>query len=975
MSEHTSLDNATISGEIKWKDQTPFNEHRTEPATAEILFNEDKITEIPIQTDTNTINTTIPLSEIIKDQDTVTGDLKIQIGNDSKILDQITITNAQITFNTDKNEWTNDLITLTVKYLNGTTPVPNASIKIDILDSENLIFDSITGTTNNKGVYNTQLLYDDYVDFFNGDTIVFQAYVNGNQFPNNRKVITVRENIPIEYTVHTKQKDGANVIELPSPTYDITDIQVNWGDGNGWEDTVDGADHSYNEAGTYTIKVRPRYSTEPITTVNISQWNELESVKLSPTVTGNIRIQSCANLDSVQMADNLISVSGGDLDLSENPKLTYVKLAEGWSNLSSSSLDGCVMLNQLILPESLNSIDIIAGEGLGADNLITEFNWIEDPDIISFSTEWGICIGNRKIAVPLDAYDDYLSKGYPETCLKKQIKVSFNKKIQNIMGDDASTDGKLEGELKLVTSNQEIIPVDLGITSASICFDKGNNTFKIPMTIMTSGQNINTGKFSILANSFNNNLTKGFNTVYLELEFDNTDYVLSDNGNSFEFEIVDWYMGANVLTDNYSITDYGNNAQQYNLNISVTELDDYRCIYGNMASPTNPSAYQGKVVTFNSNKNIPQFTHWKLEAYVYLYKRQSEMSDYNNTIDIVNKENTLNSKVNSNEMLLGTWTNAMAYMGKTSKLTVKPRLLNNCWYKFEMEQSLSITDNSTYKYTIRQLDDFASNPRGTVLEQGVSKITNDSKLPDIPSTLKWVLTGQSSANYIQDISIRVQDDALPVKRIYIDNADTFKEEYTMGEIIHVEGHIDPEIDKNKIKSMLKTSNYDNNQTINWINDTEFTIDIPLILSGSITEPTEASILIHPNIHTHVETSMYIVEGKHSFKIKPASVEDIVFNVNNGEDFYTLDTEGSISIPVKSNISISGTVELVTENTVLSTVNCTDSNTVIFDLNKDNIPNTPVSARINPNNIKYHSTSNSIMIYKGVNMDNVTVNYR
>lgn len=855
MSEHTSLENVNITGKIKWKDDTSFAEHRTEPVKAEILFNNDKITEIDIPTGTDEINTTIPLKEILKDQTTITGDLKIQIGNDNKILDNITIiADSTITFITNKNEWINGLLTLTLTHLNGSKPVTGDNVKINVLNDELTVIDTLTGTTDDKGVYTTQLLYDDYVDLFNGETIVFQAYINDNSFPNNRKVVTVREHIASEFVVATKDN---NIIQLPMGAFDIGSFQVDWGDGTGWQLTADGDYHTYEKAGVYTVKVRSNDSETPITEIYIMDWPELQSVKLSPTIYRGVNIHDCKNLDSIQMADNLTQTSEATLNLSNNPRLTYVKLAEGWTHLSAHCLDSCPLLDYLILPSTLKMFDMQFTTGNGSDNMVTEFNWTEENTILNYEPAWELCRDNRKISVPYNLYRVYIEHNYPWRCTYNQVCVSFGNE-QLIMGD-SYMDGKLFGSVVLVDNEGQKIKESL-VEEASLCLDKGNTTYEKSLQIQD-----NEGTFLITRDDFDQNLVKGFNRIYLKYEFPtNEPYIFSDKGNEFEFEIVDWYMGANIITDNYNIVPYDKtDASLYPITISKGSIDNTPAILADFNHEQTANAYKGHIIGFK--KKIPQYTHWKLEAYLYNHKLKSETAAYNNTIDIVNHDNNQNCRPTSNnELLLGTWSTSKVYMGEKDRKTVNPRLLGDCWYKFEIEQNLRMDDPSDITYTITQMDEKEGNPRGIVLQQLVAKVADDMTFPDIPDTLKWVLTGQKSQNYIQDISIRVQDDALPVKRIHLDSE--IKSEYAEGESIIIKGYVDNGVDKSNIVIYYNGARIVPTWTGNEFEATltahvnATTIDITTLITGKNKE--------------------YVPSIRKTITVKKAS---IIFNINNGED--------------------------------------------------------------------------------------------
>ncbi len=942
MSEHTSMENVNINGKIKWKNDTSFKEHRTEPTKAEILFNNDKITEIDIPQGIDEINTTIPLKELLKDQSTVTGDLKIQIGNDNRILDNITIADSTIKFTIDKNEWTEGLITLILTHKVGDKPISEDNVKIDVLNDELTIIDTLTGKTDTQGEYTVQLLYDDYVDLFNGETVVFQAYVNGNQFPNNRKVVTVREHIATELVVATNNNTEVNLIDL-----DVGQgsYQVNWGDGTEWE-LVSGADiHKYEKAGVYTLKVRSKDSTTPITEIYIENWKELQSVKLAPTIYRSVNIYNCNNLDSIQMADNLIQTSESSLNLKNNPKLKYVKLAEGWTDLTAHCLDNCPLLDYLILPSSLTMFGMQFTTGNGSNNMVTEFNWTEENTIINYEPSWELCRDNRQISVPSNLHDTYIAHNYPVGCTYKQVYVSFGNE-QLIMGNDSSKDGKLYGSVKLVDNTGQKITEDLTV-EASLCLDKGNTTYEMPLHIKD-----NEGTFLITRDDFEQNLVKGFNRIYVKGVFLDVQYVLSDKGNEFEFEIVDWYMGANIITDSYQIKPYKEtDASLYPITVSKGSVDNTPAILADFNHEQEASAYTGHIIGFKNK--IPQFTHWKLEAYIYNHTPQGTTKAYNNTIDIVAPDNPNNCRDASNDLLLGTWSSAKVYMDTNDRHQVRPRLLGDCWYKFEIEQNLGIDESSYITYTITQMDEKTGSPRGTVLQQLVAKNADDMTFNDIPDTLKWVLTGQKSQNYIQNISIRVQDDALPVKRIHLDSE--IKSEYAEGESIIIKGHVDNDmVDKDKIRikymePIVPTWTGDNFEATLTANANDTTIEI----STDIDETNKE----------------YIPSIRKTITVKKAS---IIFNINKGEDIYTIDDNETVNIPASINTKYTGSVSLVDESgTVYSTINCNDEDNVTFTVNKNGIKSATVFAKVDSTEV---SSSNRVSVNVGVNLDNVTVNY-
>lgn len=946
MSEHTSMENVNINGKIKWKDDTSFTEHRTEPVKAEILFNNDKITEIDIPTGSDEINTTIPLKEILKDQSTVTGDLKIQIGNDNRILDNITIADSTIKFTIDKNEWTEGLITLILTHKVGDKPISEDNVKIDVLNDELTVIDTLTGKTDTQGEYTVQLLYDDYVDLFNGETVVFQAYVNGNQFPNNRKVVTVREHIATELVVATNDKTEVNLINLD---VGMGSYQVNWGDGTKWEVVLGTDIHKYEKAGVYTLKVRSKDSTTPITEIRIINWRELQSVKLAPTIYRNVTIDDCPNLDSIQMADNLTQTSESSLNLSNNPKLTYVKLAEGWTDLSAHCLDNCPLLDYLILPSSLTMFGMQFSTGNGSNKMVTEFNWTDEDTILRYEPSWELCRDNRQISVPYNLQDAYVAKDYPVGCTYTQVYVSFgNEQVR--MGEDSSKDGKLYGSVKLVdNTGQKIIEPDLTV-EASLCLDKGQATYEMPLHIRD-----NEGTFLITRDDFEQNLVKGFNRIYVKCIFLDVQYVLSDKGNEFEFEIVDWYMGANVLDNNYRIVPYDKtDASLYPITVSKGSIDNTPAILADFNHEQKAEAHRGHLIDFKNK--IPQYTHWKLEAYLYNHTPQGNAAAYNNTIDIVTNDNPQNCGKNStNELLLGTWSTSKVYMGRDERKTLSPRLLGDCWYKFEIEQELSaVGETSHITYTITQLDEIAGNPRGTVLQQLIAKNADEMTTNDIPNTLKWVLTGQKSQNYIQDISIRVQPDALPVKRIHLDSK--IKSEYAEGESIIIKGHVDNDmVDKDKIKirymdAIVPTWTGDNFEATLTANANETTIEIAPDFDDNNHE--------------------YIPSIRKTITITKTS---IIFNINNGEDIYTIDDNGAVNIPASINTKYTGSVSLVDESgTVYSTINCNDSDNVTFTANKNDIKSATVFAKVDSTEV---SSSNRVSVNVGVNLDSVNVNYR
>ena len=947
MSEHTSMENVNINGKIKWKDDTSFAEHRTEPVKAEILFNNDKITEIDIPTGSDEINTTIPLKEILKDQSTVTGDLKIQIGNDNRILDNITIADSTIKFTIDKNEWTEGLITLILTHKVGDKPISEDDVKINVLNDELTVIDTLTGKTDTQGEYTVQLLYDDYVDLFNGETVVFQAYVNGNQFPNNRKVVTVREHIASEFVVSTIDTTEGNKIILPSNAFDIGSFKVDWGDGTGWQVTADGDEHTYEKAGVYTVKVRSNDGGAPITRITINNWAQLQSVKLAPTIYRGLNITNCVALNSIQMADNLTQTSESSLNLSNNLQLTYVKLAEGWTDLSAHCLDNCPLLDYLILPSSLTMFGMQFSTRNGSNNMVTEFNWTDEDTILRYEPSWELCRDNRQISVPYNLQDAYVAKDYPVGCTYTQVYVSFgNEQVR--MGEDSSKDGKLYGSVKLVdNTGQKITEPDLPV-EASLCLDKGQATYEMPLHIRD-----NEGTFLITRDDFEQNLVKGFNRIYVKCVFLDVQYVLSDKGNEFEFEIVDWYMGANVLDNNYRIVPYDKtDASLYPITVSKGSVDNTPAILADFNHEQKAEAHRGHLIDFKNK--IPQYTHWKLEAYLYNHTPQGNAAAYNNTIDIVTNKNPQNCGKNStNELLLGTWSTAKVYMGRDERKTLSPRLLGDCWYKFEIEQDLHIDDPSYITYTITQIDEKEGNPRGTVLQQLIGKYADDMTTNDIPNTLKWVLTGQKSQNYIQDISIRVQPDALPVKRIHLDSE--IKSEYAEGESIIIKGHVDNDmVDKDKIRVryagvIVPTWTGDNFEATLTADANDTTIEISTDIDDKNKE--------------------YIPSIRKTITITKAS---IIFNINDGEDIYTIDDNGAVNIPASINTKYTGSVSLVDESgTVYATTECTDSDIISFTVNKNDIKSATVFAKVDSTEV---SSSNRVSVNVGVNLDSVNVNY-
>lgn len=210
-----------------------------------------------------------------------------------------------------------------------------------------------------------------------------------------------------------------------------------------------------------------------------------------------------------------------------------------------------------------------------------------------------------------------------------------------------------------------------------------------------------------------------------------------------------------------------------------------------------------------------------------------------------------------------------------------------------------------------------------------------------------------SQNYIQDISIRVQDDALPVKRIHLDSE--IKSEYAEGESIIIKGYVDTGVDKSNIvilygKSIVPTWTGDNFEATLIADANNTTIDITTLITGKNKE--------------------YVPSIRKTITVKKAS---IIFNINNGEDIYTIDDNESVNIPASINTKYTGNVNLIDEKsgTIYATVECNNEDNIVFIADKNEIKSATVLAKTDSTEV---SLSNRVTINVGVNLDNVNVNY-
>lgn len=276
---------------------------------------------------------------------------------------------------------------------------------------------------------NIKRLVTKYFEDKDTEDVTLPQWFEDNIFHLNGKIY-VEENpfdrVPLEFTF-----EGTELTQYSSGSFDGEDMIIDYGDGT-IERTGGRFGHTYNESGTYQIKIYGVTSLgdgcfrnciglnsivipNDITSLGVSCFqdcSDLTSITIPNSITSlaNYCFYGCTGLASITIPNNVTSL--GTQCFYRCTGLTSIIIPDGVTSIGAYCFRSCSSLTSINIPNTVTSIGTYCFS-ICANLTSIRLNWT-GTDILTYKSGWILDSNSTlKFSIPLGTTTEYTNKSYP----------------------------------------------------------------------------------------------------------------------------------------------------------------------------------------------------------------------------------------------------------------------------------------------------------------------------------------------------------------------------------------------------------------------------------------------------------------------------------------------------------------------------------------------------------------------------------